>query len=394
MQPFIKWPGGKQEELKIIIPNLPKKINRYIEPFVGGGAVYLEINNASEYLINDKSTELVNLYECIKEQEIEFFDKLKAINHNWILLEKIVEKHSTELIERYIEYRDDKISDLDFNNFLIRFIVKNSNELNGLLETDFNINLKNFINELERNLKNKTKRMKKIEKEKGELPEEDILDNFEAAVKSGFYMHFRHLYNNIDKYNISKPFATAIFYFIREYCYSSMFRYNKKGDFNVPYGGISYNRKNFGAKIDRLSDEELVEHLNKTIIKCMDFEDFLNEVQPTVGDFLFLDPPYDTDFSTYANNKFDKEDQQRLANYLKNTKANFMLVIKNTDFIYSLYQGFNIKSFNKKYMVSFQNRNDKEAEHLLITNYKINRKENIMDELINKNEDALRELAE
>lgn len=384
MQPFIKWPGGKQEELKIIIPNLPKKINRYIEPFVGGGAVYLEINNASEYLINDKSTELVNLYECIKEQEIEFFDKLKAINHNWILLEKIVEKHSTELIERYIEYRDDKISDLDFNNFLIRFIVKNSNELNGLLETDFNINLKNFINELERNLKNKTKRMKKIEKEKGELPEEDILDNFEAAVKSGFYMHFRHLYNNIDKYNISKPFATAIFYFIREYCYSSMFRYNKKGDFNVPYGGISYNRKNFGAKIDRLSDEELVEHLNKTIIKCMDFEDFLNEVQPTVGDFLFLDPPYDTDFSTYANNKFDKEDQQRLANYLKNTKANFMLVIKNTDFIYSLYQGFNIKSFNKKYMVSFQNRNDKEAEHLLITNYKINRKEDIMDELINK----------
>jgi len=384
VQPFIKWPGGKQEELKIIIPNLPKKINRYIEPFVGGGAVYLEINNASEYLINDKSTELVNLYECIKEQEIEFFDKLKAINHNWILLEKIVEKHSTELIERYIEYRDDKISDLDFNNFLIRFIVKNSNELNGLLETDFNINLKNFINELERNLKNKTKRMKKIEKEKGELPEEDILDNFEAAVKSGFYMHFRHLYNNIDKYNISKPFATAIFYFIREYCYSSMFRYNKKGDFNVPYGGISYNRKNFGAKIDRLSDEELVEHLNKTIIKCMDFEDFLNEVQPTVGDFLFLDPPYDTDFSTYANNKFDKEDQQRLANYLKNTKANFMLVIKNTDFIYSLYQGFNIKSFNKKYMVSFQNRNDKEAEHLLITNYKINRKEDIMDELINK----------
>ena len=385
MQPFIKWPGGKQEELKIIIPNLPKKINRYIEPFVGGGAVYLEINNASEYLINDKSTELVNLYECIKEQEIEFFDKLKAINHNWILLEKIVEKNSTELIERYIEYRDDKISDLDFNKFLIRFIVKNSNELiNGLLETDFNINLKNFINELERNLKNKTKRMKKIEKEKRELPEEDILDNFEAAVKSGFYMHFRHLYNNIDKYNISKPFATAIFYFIREYCYSSMFRYNKKGDFNVPYGGISYNRKNFGAKIDRLSDEELVEHLNKTIIKCMDFEDFLNEVQPTVGDFLFLDPPYDTDFSTYANNKFDKEDQQRLANYLKNTKANFMLVIKNTDFIYSLYQGFNIKSFNKKYMVSFQNRNDKEAEHLLITNYKINRKEDIMDELINK----------
>ena len=48
-----------------------------------------------------------------------------------------------------------------------------------------------------------------------------------------------------------------------------------------------------------------------------------------------------------------------------------MLVIKNTDFIYSLYKDFEITTFDKKYLVSFQNRNDKEAEHLLITNYKI-----------------------
>lgn len=211
--------------------------------------------------------------------------------------------------------------------------------------------------------------MKRLEKEKGKLCESDILDNFEAAFKSGFYMHFRHLYNNIEKYEINDSFATAIFYFIREYCYSSMFRYNKNGDFNVPYGGISYNRKNFRAKIDRLTDSELLEHLNRSTIKCLDFEEFLDEVQPASGDFMFLDPPYDTDFSTYANNKFDQDDQIRLANYLKDTKADFMLVIKNTDFIYSLYEDFNIKSFDKKYLVSFQNRNDKEAEHLLIMNY-------------------------
>ena len=48
-----------------------------------------------------------------------------------------------------------------------------------------------------------------------------------------------------------------------------------------------------------------------------------------------------------------------------------MLIIKNTEFIYNLYhtEGFNIKTFDKKYLVSFQNRNDKDAEHLLITNY-------------------------
>lgn len=381
MQPFIKWPGGKQEELKVIIPNLPKKIERYIEPFVGGGAVYLDIDKAEELIINDKSKELISLYEHIKEQNKEFLDKLRAINHNWILLEEIVEKNHEELIENYIKFSNDELSDVDFNDFLIRFIIKHNDELNGLLESSFNINIKNFINEIERNLKNKTKRMKKIEKERGKLSNTDILDNYESAFKSGFYMHFRHLYNNINKYNISKPFASSIFYYIREFCYSSMFRYNKSGGFNVPYGGISYNRKDFGSKINRLSDEELIEHLKKTSIFSLDFEDFLNEINPTTGDFIFLDPPYDTDFSTYANNTFDKQDQTRLAEYLKKTKANFMLVIKNTDFIYSLYKDFEITTFDKKYLVSFQNRNDKEAEHLLITNYKIRNKKNDIEKV-------------
>lgn len=71
------------------------------------------------------------------------------------------------------------------------------------------------------------------------------------------------------------------------------------------------------------------------------------------------------------NNPFDKKDQERLAEFLKKTKAKFMLVIKNTDFIYNLYNidGFYIKSFDKKYLVSFQNRNKKDVKHLLITNY-------------------------
>lgn len=50
-----------------------------------------------------------------------------------------------------------------------------------------------------------------------------------------------------------------------------------------------------------------------------------------------------------------------------------MMVIKNTDFIYSLYnkEDIYISTFDKKYLESFQNRNNKEAEHLIITNYKI-----------------------
>ena len=62
----------------------------------------------------------------------------------------------------------------------------------------------------------------------------------------------------------------------------------------------------------------------------------------------------------------------KIADYLINKcNAKWMIVIKNTPFIYSLYNSdkLNISSFSKKYLVSFRNRNDKNAEHLLIKNY-------------------------
>lgn len=377
MNPIIKWAGGKEKELPYIKENLPNKIDRYIEPFVGGGAVFFDLNIKSS-IINDKSEELINLYRCIKYQDKEFFTKLKSINKNWVLLEGVVENNANELFKMYREYcrqlndnKDIKNIKLQFNDKIYAFVIKHAEEFNGILSAEFNIEIDNFINEIVKNLISKMNRMYKIEIQRKKMNERDTLDNIECAFKSAFYMHFRHLYNEAENLNIDISFYTAIFYFIREFCYASMFRYNKNGKFNVPYGGISYNRKEFIKKINYISSRKIKDYMSETKIYCDDFESFLNEIKPKKGDFIFLDPPYDTEFSTYAKNEFAKQDQIRLCEYLKNTKANIMLIIKNTEFIYNLYntKEFNIKSFDKKYLVSFQNRNDKETEHLLITNY-------------------------
>ncbi len=377
MNPIIKWAGGKEKELPYIKENLPSNINRYIEPFVGGGAVYFNLN-IKESIINDKSEELINLYRCIKKHDKEFFDKLKAIYKNWRLLEGVVENNSEELLKMYRQYCKELTSNsearnikIKFNDKIYAFVIKHAEEFNGILSSEFNIEIDNFINEIVKNLISKMNRMYKIENQKQKMNEKDTLDNIECAFKSAFYMHFRHLYNEAENFNINVSFYTAIFYFIREFCYASMFRYNKNGKFNVPYGGISYNRKEFIKKIDYIGSKKIKEYMESTNIYCDDFEKFFDEVKPKKGDFIFLDPPYDTEFSTYAKNEFAKKDQIRLCEYLKNTKANIMLIIKNTDFIYNLYNTkvFKIRTFDKKYLVSFQNRNDKDAEHLLITNY-------------------------
>ena len=214
--------------------------------------------------------------------------------------------------------------------------------------------------------------MKKIEVTKTRMPEGDILDNIEGAIKAAYYMHVRNLYNNAKKLNISTDFHEVIFFFIRNYAYSGMFRYNAKGEFNVPYGGIGYNKKSLAPKLSYIKDKSLIAYLKETEIFNLDFEDFFKQTRPKDNDFIFLDPPYDTEFSTYAQNEFNKNDQARLANYLlRECNAKWMIVIKNTPFIYDLYnkEHLNMSSFSKKYLVSFQNRNDKNAEHLLIRNY-------------------------
>lgn len=374
LSPILKWAGGKEQELKYIHPCLPKKINNYYEPFIGGGAVYFSLD-ANKMFINDKSHELINLYNVIATQDKNFFNVIEEMMHNWKLLENIVLDNDKDFIKIYKQFSEDKIDDEKVKNWVTSFILRHSKEFNGMFDTNFNVNIENFLKEIRKNINNKMKRMKKIELEKGKLPNNDILDNMESALKSAFYMHFRYLYNNIEKYNIEHSFAVAIFFFIRNYAYSGMFRYNKSGGFNVPYGGIGYNRKNLSKKVDYLKTEELIEHLNKTTIDNLDFEDFFKKNKPKKEDFIFLDPPYDSEFSTYAQNEFTRDDQSRLANYLINEcKANWMMVIKNTDFIYKLYnkKGIYMTSFDKKYLVSFQNRNDKDVEHLLITNYNIN----------------------
>jgi len=230
----------------------------------------------------------------------------------------------------------------------------------------------NSIREIQRNRFSKTKRMKAIDRKKWQRQSEDILANIECALKSSFYMNIRHLYNNVSKYEIASGIATALFFFVRENAYAAMFRYNSRGDFNVPYGGITYNRKDLARKIAYMRSSTLQQYLSNTVIEHLDFEAFLLKYVPQANDFIFLDPPYDSPFSTYAQNEFSMKDQERLAAYLLNhCKAKFMLVIKNTPTILDLYEqrGLTIRTFDKKYLVSFQDRNDRNAKHLIITNY-------------------------
>ena len=68
MKPFFKWAGGKSKELPIIKKYIPNNINTFYEPFVGGGAVWLDLNHKPS-VINDNWNELYNFYYQLKNNQ-------------------------------------------------------------------------------------------------------------------------------------------------------------------------------------------------------------------------------------------------------------------------------------------------------------------------------------
>lgn len=370
LAPIIKWAGGKEQELKYILPLIPSFTN-YYEPFVGGGAVFFALQ-AEHKFINDKSHELFSFYALVAEQNAALFRSLDLLLRHWQFLSTFIDTNVKLLSDMYRPFSLGERSWPETAALLGKFVTARTACFQALA-TEFSADPEmNFLAEIRRNLLHKVKRMQVLERKHGQLPAADIVANFESALKSAYYMHIRYLYNNIEREKISAELAAALFFFVRENAYASMFRYNKQGKFNVPYGGITYNRKDLARKIAYLKSSAVSSHFHNTVLANEDFATFLRRYPPQADDFLFVDPPYDSEFSAYARNEFTMQDQKRLADYLIcECQAKFLLVIKNTPAILNLYEKKNLRitAFAKKYLVSFQARNNRAAEHLLITNF-------------------------
>ncbi len=375
MKPYLKWAGGKETELKYILPILPAKIERYFEPFVGGGALFLNLaeqKNISQFYINDISSELMSLYHYLKDSNESFFKILHLMNSAWTEIENLLNNKEEELRTIYYNYRY-TLDKKQLENDILRFLWLNGASLEALLDKKISYDVQKLRRLLDKLVMQKYVRTVKTEVVKGSVDDDMLIEIILSSFKGAVYTYFRYIYNEGLSGNpeISPELFIATFYFMREFSFSGMFRFNVNGEFNVPYGGLSYNHKSLSDKIERMESFETKQIFSKTKLYCEDFFNFLTNFELSNKDFIFLDPPYDTEFSNYNNIDFQTHDQIRLRDTLLNIPAKFLLIIKNTDFIYNLYRDtpFEISSFDKQYQVSFQNRNEKKVKHLIIKNY-------------------------
>lgn len=188
-----------------------------------------------------------------------------------------------------------------------------------------------------------------------------VLKNHEMNNCKEYFYDIRSNHNLTDMVEIG-----ARFIYLNKTCFNGLYRVNKSGKFNVPFG--NYKKPNI-VQEDNIQSCSII--LQNTIIQHCGYSDIF----PKSEDFVYFDPPYypinETYFTTYTKYGFSKDDHIKLHNFaleLCNNGVKIMISNSNTDFIRKLY---NTSDFNTDIILAPRyiscNGNRKPVEELIIT---------------------------
>lgn len=162
--------------------------------------------------------------------------------------------------------------------------------------------------------------------------------------------------------------------YLNKACFNGLYRVNSKNELNVPFGKKlkvnTYEGQNLGI---------ICGYLNYNDVKLLstDFEEAVKDAKK--GDFVYFDPPYDSDtstFNSYTEGGFGKDEQVRLAKVFKELSDRgcyVMLSNHNTILINELYKNFNIHVIEAKRNINSNGKKRGKVEEVIITNYENNK---------------------
>ncbi|MFN2450339.1 MAG: DNA adenine methylase, partial [Candidatus Baltobacteraceae bacterium] len=174
------------------------------------------------------------------------------------------------------------------------------------------------------------------------------------------YAHNRARFNELVQAGSGDaPEAAALFYYLNRTGYNGLCRFNARGVFNVPFGRykrIDYTR-DFTPFKAAFAPYEFI---------CADFE----QLAVRAGDFVYADPPYDVEFTSYFAGGFSWPDQQRLAQWLAAHRGPVVASNQATPRVLELYRslGFTVKKVAAPRRISCDGNRDDAQEMLAVRN--------------------------
>jgi DNA adenine methylase len=291
--PFF-YVGDKFKLVPQLKENFPSDINRFIEPFCGGGSVFLNVN-ADSYLLNDIDENMIGLHRFLlsyADDTEEFWNEIEHLVANYNLSATFLGRDVPQELRK---------------QFVKTYFAKFNKEAYYRMRADYNENRNPFL-----------------------------------------------------------------LYLLLIYGFNRFLRFNSSGDFNLPVGNVDFN-KNVVNAINEYFDcvrEKQVDFFS------MDFQDFVEQVNPTSDDLVYLDPPYLITFSEY-NKLWNEDSEMRLIDFLDSLDergvrfavSNVLWHRKRYNGTFNLWaQKYNIVHIKSNY-ISFHDNTEKDSIEVLVKNY-------------------------
>ena len=191
------------------------------------------------------------------------------------------------------------------------------------------------------------------------------------------YYEKRERFNNLVLSEKTKIEKATLFIFLNKTCFNGMYRVNKKGEFNVPFG----KRKNISL-FDTDNLHKTSELLKNVIIRACDYHDVLSFADSST--LVYFDPPYrplnaTSSFTSYTEDDFSDKNQIELADLFKDLSTKGVKVMlsnsdpknvdENDNFFDDLYDGYNIMRVDASRAINSVGSKRGKIKELLICNY-------------------------
>lgn len=174
-----------------------------------------------------------------------------------------------------------------------------------------------------------------------------------------FYTHRDRFNQLIRNGHTHTKEAAQLFYYLNRTCFNGLCRFNRGGEFNVPFG--QYNSVNYARDF----------HSYRKIFGGWSFTNKdLSDLPIKSDDFIYADPPYDVEFTTYSAGGFTWDDQVRTAELLAKHRGPVLLSNQATKRIVSLYRrlGFRLKFLDAPRRINSNGNRDSAREVLASRN--------------------------
>ncbi len=193
-----------------------------------------------------------------------------------------------------------------------------------------------------------------------------VLDQYPYS--EAFYYTLRE----VDPWSLPLAERVARMIYLNKTCYNGLYRVNRAGKFNVPFG--RYKNPNYKDFANLRAVARALQHAR---LVCASFEEVVADAQ--AGDFVYFDPPYHplsrtARFTEYARGGFGREDQEKLAEVFRELASRgvwVMLSNSDTPFIRELYRDFTITRVRAPRFINSNPARRGPQTEVLVTSYPV-----------------------